>query len=123
MDRSRRRPRAPPVLVSAPPKLSDVARGTVSSLHRWPVKSMGGEQVPSLRVDRRGAAGDHAHAVVLELLHACERCVIPARDPDTQRKAPAVLRWLHRERGGVFGVNARALAAGTIRAGDRVELF
>lgn len=236
-----------------------MATGTVTSLHRWPVKSMGGEQVPSLRVDRRGAAGDRAHAVydefkgaprrltareaprmlawhagygtldpapgevpaatltapdgrvwstadaglpvvlgedlgrrvelrsdaalmpdlpdsllvitrashaalqaavgedldvrrfrtnllvdldadayaeegwagrtlrvgdvVLELLHACERCVIPTRDPDTQRKAPAVLRWLDRERGGVFGINARALAAGTIRAGDRVELF
>jgi len=235
-----------------------VIGGTVISLHRWPVKSMGGEQVPGLRVDRRGAAGDRAHAVYdefkgaprrltareaprmlawhagygdldpapgelpaatltapdgrawstadpelpavlgadlgrrvelradaalmpdlpdsllvitrasheavraavggdldvrrfrtnllvdldaepfaeegwaarrlrvgeleLELLHPCERCVIPTRDPDTQVKNPEVLRWLHREHRGLFGINARAPVPGTIRAGDRVAL-
>ncbi len=228
--------------------------GTVVSLHRWPVKSMGGEEVRSLRVDRRGAAGDRAHAVFdefkgaprrltareaprllawsagyggadpapgelpqatlsapggrtwrtddpalaealgadlgravrlhgdpalmpdlpdsllvttrashealaaelgaaldlrrlrtnlhvdldapayaeelwaarvlrvgevdLELLHPCERCVIPTRDPETQRKDAGILRHLQRAHGGMFGVNARARAPGTIRAGD-----
>ncbi|MEP6953649.1 MAG: MOSC N-terminal beta barrel domain-containing protein [Solirubrobacteraceae bacterium] len=236
-----------------------MARGTVTSLHRWPVKSMAGEEVPRLRVDRRGAAGDRAHAVFdefkgaprrltarevprmlawhagygeadpapgelpaatltapdgrvwstaddelpaalgedlgrpvelrsdaalmpdlpdsllvitrashaamraalggdldarrfrtnllveldaaeyaeegwagrrlrvgdveLELLHPCERCVIPTRDPDTQRKNPEVLRWLHREHRTLFGMNARAPVPGTIHAGDRVELI
>lgn len=236
-----------------------MATGTVTSLHRWPVKSMGGEQVASLNVDRRGAAGDRAHAVFdefkgaprrltareaprmlawraaydgadpapgdvpdatltapdgriwstadpelpavlgedlgrpvqlrsdaalmpdlpdsllvitrathaavrdalggdldvrrfrtnllvdldakayaeerwegrtlrvgdveLELLHPCERCVIPTRDPDTQRKNPEVLRWLHREHRGLFGINARAPRPGTIRAGDTVALL
>jgi uncharacterized protein YcbX len=236
-----------------------VTAGTVTSLHRWPVKSMGGEQVDALRVDRRGAAGDRAHAVFdefkgaprrltareaprllawhasyegadlgpgdvpaatltapdgatwstadpglpaalgedlgrtvalrsdaalmpdlpdsllvitrathaavrealggdldvrrfrtnllvdldaepyaeetwegrglrvgaveLELLHPCERCVIPTRDPDTQAKNPEVLRWLHREHRSLFGINARAPRPGTIRAGDTVTLL
>jgi uncharacterized protein YcbX len=235
-----------------------VATGTVTSLHRWPVKSMGGERVETLRVDRRGAAGDRGYAVFdefkgaprrltareaprmlawsasyegsdfvpdrfpdatvtapdgrvfatgdarlaaalgddlgrrveirrdaalmpdlpdsllvitrashaavrealggdldvrrfrtnllldldaepyaeegwqgrtlrvgtleLELLHPCERCVIPTRDPDTQVKNPRVLRWLHREHRGLFGINARAHVPGTIRAGDPVVL-
>ena len=235
-----------------------MASGIVTSLHRWPVKSMGGEQVEALNVDRRGAAGDRGYAVYdefkgaprrltareaprllawradysggdlapdffpdatvtapdghvfatgdpqlaaalsddlgrtvairrdpalmpdlpdsllvitrasheavraavggdldvrrfrtnllvdldaepfaeegwaarrlrvgeleLELLHPCERCVIPTRDPDTQVKNPEVLRWLHREHRGLFGINARAPAPGTIRAGDRVAL-
>ena len=213
--------------------------GTVTSLHRWPVKSMGGEQVAALNVDRRGAAGDRAHAVFdefkgaprrltareaprmlawhagygdldpapgelpavlgadlgrrvelradaalmpdlpdsllvitrasheavraavggdldvrrfrtnllvdldaepyaeegwsgrtlrvgdveLELLHPCERCVIPTRDPDTQVKNPEVLRWLHREHQGLFGINARARTAGRIALGDPVSLL
>jgi uncharacterized protein YcbX len=235
-----------------------MATGTLTSLHRWPVKSMGGEQVATLRVDRRGAAGDRAHAVfdafrgaprrltareaprllawrasydgadhvpgpvrpatvtapdrriwstadaglaaalgadlgrpvalrgdaalmpdlpdsllvvtqatldavrdavggpldvrrfrsnllvtldapafaeeawagrtlcagdvTLELLHPCERCVIPSRDPDTQAKRPDLLRWLHREHRGLFGINARATAPGVLRAGARVTV-
>jgi uncharacterized protein YcbX len=39
------------------------ASGTVLSLHRWPVKSMGGEAVDALRIDGRGAGGDRAHAL------------------------------------------------------------
>jgi uncharacterized protein YcbX len=235
-----------------------VVTGTVISLHRWPVKSMGGEPVERLRVDRRGAAGDRAHAVydefkgrprrltareaprllawraryagaepapgdllpatltapdgrtwssadpelpavlgedlgrpvrlrgdaalmpdlpdsllvtvrathdalgaalgrdldlrrfrpnlhldldaaaydeegwagrilqvgevALRVLHPCERCVIPTRDPDTQRKDAEILRWISRERDGVFGINARALAPGVIRTGDPATL-
>lgn len=40
--------------------------GRVASLHRWPVKSFGGETVQRLEVDGRGAAGDRAHALVDE---------------------------------------------------------
>jgi len=59
----------------------------------------------------------------LELLHPCERCVIPTRDPDTQAKDSRVLMWLLRERRELFGINARAPEPGTIRTGDPVELL
>lgn len=59
----------------------------------------------------------------LELLHPCERCAIPTRDPDTQAKDSRVLTWLLRERRKLFGINARAPARGTIRAGDAVDLL
>jgi uncharacterized protein YcbX len=39
--------------------------GTVLSLHRFPVKSMGGERVESLTLDKRGIQGDRRHAVWL----------------------------------------------------------
>jgi uncharacterized protein YcbX len=58
----------------------------------------------------------------LELLHPCERCVIPTRDPDTTEKHPELLRWLTRERQGRFGINARATELGRVAVGDRVEL-
>jgi uncharacterized protein len=40
-----------------------MAAGRVLSLHRWPVKSMAGERVDVLSLDRWGAAGDRTHAV------------------------------------------------------------
>jgi uncharacterized protein YcbX len=67
---------------------------------------------------RRLRVGD----TVLELLHPCERCVIPTRDPDTAAKYPDLLRWLARERGMLFGINARATGPGRVAIGDRVEL-
>ena len=39
------------------------AAGTVTELHRWPVKSMAGQPVDELAVDRRGGEGDRGHAV------------------------------------------------------------
>ncbi len=56
------------------------------------------------------------------LLHPCVRCVIPTRDPDTQVKAPELLRMLTRDHGGLFGMNARPLAPGRIELGDAVEV-
>lgn len=38
--------------------------GTVRGLHRWPVKSLRGEDVSAARLDDRGMAGDRAHALV-----------------------------------------------------------
>ncbi|MEA2229020.1 MAG: uncharacterized protein QOF04_2650 [Solirubrobacteraceae bacterium] len=238
-----------------------MATGTVRSLHRWPVKSLGGEEVDALRIDRRGAGGDRAQAILgtfggaqrpltvrqaprmlgwtaayphapgaaldpdapplpevtapdgrvyrwddaalpgalrddlarpvdlrrdlalmpdlpdsllvtvegsraaveealgraidlrrfrpnvhvtldapafaeegwmgrrlrvgdaeLELLHPCERCAIPTRDPDTHEKWPELLRWLAAEHDTLFGINARAVAPATIRVGDPVRL-
>ena len=62
-----------------------MASGVVTSLHRWPVKSMGGEHVDALSVDRRGAAGDRAHAVYDEFKGAPRRL--------TAREAPRLLAW------------------------------
>ena len=56
-----------------------------------------------------------------ELLHPCERCVIPTRDPDTATKQAEILRWLTRERRGLFGMNARPLRAARIALGDPVS--
>jgi uncharacterized protein len=70
---------------------------------------------------RRLRVGD----VALDLLHPCERCVIPTRDPDTQVKDPNILKWLTREHRGLFGINARVSGdgvLGTVRVGDQVAL-
>jgi uncharacterized protein YcbX len=61
------------------------AAGTVLSLHRWPVKSMGGEEVAALEIDGSGAAGDRAHAVFDEFKGAPRRL--------TAREAPRLLAW------------------------------
>jgi hypothetical protein len=36
----------------------------VRELWRWPVKGMGGESLPSVRLDGRGVGGDRTHAVL-----------------------------------------------------------
>jgi len=59
----------------------------------------------------------------LQLLHPCERCVIPTRDPDTTVKDAEILRWLTREHGGLFGINARPRGDARIAVGDQVELL
>jgi len=58
----------------------------------------------------------------LELLHPCERCAIPTRDPDTQEKWALLLRHLFDRHSGRFGINARALGPATLRVGDPVTL-
>jgi uncharacterized protein len=56
------------------------------------------------------------------LLHPCERCVIPTRDPDSAHKWGELLRWLTRERRGLFGMNARPLHPARIALGDPVSV-
>jgi hypothetical protein len=46
------------------PSNMDRETGIVEGLWRWPVEAMGGESMPSLRVDRRGVGGDRTHAVL-----------------------------------------------------------
>ena len=65
-----------------------MSTGVVASLHRWPVKSMGGEPVEALRVDGRGAIGDRAHV----LLDA-ERSAPGRPKLLTAREAPRLLAW------------------------------
>jgi uncharacterized protein YcbX len=71
-----------------------------------------------------GWAGRRLHVgdAELELLHPCERCAIPTRDPDTHEKWPQLLRHLAREHATLFGINARAVAPASARVGDAVEL-
>jgi len=61
-------------------------------------------------------------AAELELLHPCERCAIPTRDPDTQEKWAPLLRHLFDRHTGRFGINARARGEATIAIGDEVAL-
>lgn len=60
--------------------------------------------------------------VVLRLLHPCQRCTIPTWAPGGRERTPELLQWLHREAGGVFGINARVEVAGVLRDGDPVEV-
>jgi uncharacterized protein YcbX len=62
-----------------------MAAGSVLELWRWPVKSMGGEQVDALRLDGRGVGGDRTHAILHE--HKGEW------RPLTAREAPRLLAW------------------------------
>jgi hypothetical protein len=57
--------------------------GTVRELWRWPVKGMGGERMPSVRVDGRGVGGDRTHAVLRLGEHGWE----PARVADVPKLA------------------------------------
>lgn len=59
--------------------------GTVLSLNRWPVKSMGGEPVETFAVDREGVAGDRAH-VLYDIHKNAPRQL-------TARQAPRLLAW------------------------------
>jgi uncharacterized protein YcbX len=48
--------------------------------------------------------------------------VIPTRDPDDLSRWPELLRWLHRHRRALFGVNATVVGGGVVRVGDRVAV-
>ena len=65
--------------------MSLLASGTVTELHRWPVKSMAGEPVQALRVDERGVGGDRTHALFDRFKDAPRRL--------TARQAPGLLSW------------------------------
>jgi uncharacterized protein len=69
-----------------------------------------------------GAELAFAGGVRLRLLHPCERCAIPTRDPDTQVKWPELLKHLTAAHDMCFGINARVLAGGRVAAGERVAL-
>lgn len=63
-----------------------VLHGTVSRLHRWPVKSLRGEAVPAARFDERGMAGDRAHVLVDQRERRAGSVL-------TVRQNPALLHW------------------------------
>lgn len=72
--------------------------------------------------DWQGRRATFAGGVVLRLLHPCERCGIPGRDPDDQSRWPELLRHLARTHGNVFGINARVEVPGTIADGEEVTI-
>ncbi len=61
------------------------ATGTVTQLHRWPVKSFAGEPVHTLLVDGRGVAGDRTHALFDTFRDAPRRLTV--------RQVPRMLAW------------------------------
>ncbi len=64
--------------------MSSVA-GTVTQLHRWPVKSFAGEPVDTLLVDGRGVGGDRTHALYDTFKDAPRRLTV--------RQVPRMLAW------------------------------
>lgn len=66
-------------------KMSSPVEGTVTELHRWPVKSFGGEPVDTFLVDERGVAGDRTHALFDTFKDAPRRLTI--------RQQPRMLAW------------------------------
>jgi uncharacterized protein len=79
-----------------------VPAGTVASLHRWPVKSLAGEDADALLLDPRGVAGDRAHALYDTFKGGPRRLTV--------RQAPGMLRW----RAAYAGVPGAALAPGAV---------
>jgi uncharacterized protein YcbX len=77
---------------------------------------------PAFAEERWGGGRLRVGEVTLELGRPCSRCVIPTRHPDDLSRWPELLRWLHRHRGALFGVNARVVAAGRVRAGDHATV-
>ena len=61
-------------------------RGHVAALHRWPVKSLRGEEVTAARVAGGGMVGDRAHVLV-------DRGGKRAGSVLTVRQNPGMLRW------------------------------
>jgi uncharacterized protein YcbX len=79
-------------------------------------------EAPAFAEERWAGGRLQVGEVTLDLGKPCARCVIPTRHPDDLSRWPELLRWLHRRRGALFGVNARVVAAGRARVGDRVTV-
>ncbi|HKS44802.1 MAG TPA: MOSC N-terminal beta barrel domain-containing protein [Amycolatopsis sp.] len=60
--------------------------GTVAGLHRWPVKSLGGERIAAARLDGRGLVGDRVHALIDLRPNRAGQAL-------TVRQVPQLLTW------------------------------
>ncbi len=58
----------------------------------------------------------------LEIVHPCDRCAITIYDPQTQEKAPDVLRVINDRHDTFFGFRARPLGPARVAVGDPVEV-
>jgi hypothetical protein len=74
-------------------------------------------------LDWKGRELEFEGGVRLKLLHPCERCAIPTRDPDTQVKWADLLRHLTAAHDQVFGINARVVTGGRVAAGEAVRVL
>jgi uncharacterized protein YcbX len=74
-------------------------------------------------LDWKGRELEFEGGVRLKLLHPCERCAIPTRDPDTQVKWADLLRHLTAAHDQVFGINARVVTGGRVEAGEAVRVL
>lgn len=99
----------------------EAALGPLDPL-RWRTNIHVEADAPAFAEERWEGGELRVGAARLRLLHPCVRCVIPTRDPATAAKHPELLRWLHAERGELFGINARPLGPARIGTGDDVEL-
>lgn len=70
-------------------------------------------------IGKRFSVGD----VLLEIVEPCERCMMITLDPDSLERDSAVLRTVASGLNGCFGVYAKVVIPGTVRAGDKVGLF
>jgi uncharacterized protein YcbX len=53
----------------------------------------------------------------------CDRCAVITRDPDTQEKWGALLRFFNEEHATFFGARARVVEPGRVATGDPVEVL
>jgi uncharacterized protein YcbX len=74
-------------------------------------------------LDWKGRELEFEGGVRLKLLHPCERCAIPTRDPDTQVKWADLLRHLTAAHDQIFGINARVVTGGRVEAGEAVRVL
>ncbi|WP_297734344.1 MOSC N-terminal beta barrel domain-containing protein [Nocardioides sp.] len=114
------------------------------ALRRYPVKSMGGERLDAVEVDRRGLVGDRVNAVVattepfieeswvekalsrgpvaLGVVSRAARCRMVDIAQDGFVPADRLLKRLGEERDLALGVYADVIRPGAIRVGDLVTL-
>jgi uncharacterized protein len=110
------------VTTEASRKSLEAALGRPVDLRRFRTNLHLDLDAPAFAEERWQGGRLQVGAVTLDLLHPCERCVIPTRDPDGQERWPALLRHLHRARAGLFGINARVVVPGRVALGDRAAV-
>jgi len=61
--------------------------------------------------------------VELVVVRPCERCMIVTLDPQRAERDPSLLKLIHQEYDNCFGVYARVVRTGRIRAGEAIYLL
>jgi hypothetical protein len=61
--------------------------------------------------------------VLVEIVRACDDCIVPTLDAGTPERSPGILAAIARGRGGRLGVRVRALTGNRLRVGDPVAII